>query len=172
MWRDLLYVISVTSYECNWLSDLVTWHDMTRSSQNYSSNFPLSLSCYCLEMNDFTCKTSKKLNCRQVDALKGCLRYKKQHLLITNFNFHKQIWNLLAKLLPLHCIGLHFTFVVSCFVICLHRAGREREGGRRDGGTEADRESHLMSPGETLSTIAASDQTTNNTKRLSSIISW
>ena len=46
------------------------------------------------------CKMSKKCNSRQVDALKGCLRYKKQHLLITNLNFHKQIWEFFCEITP------------------------------------------------------------------------
>ena len=57
------------------------------------------------------------------------------------------------------------------FCYLLTQAEREREGGRRDGDTEAERESHLISPGETLNTISVRDQT-NETKqkRLSSII--
>ena len=111
---------------------------------------------------------SKKLNWRQVDALKGCLRYKKQHLLITNFNFHKQIWEFLGEITPfaLHWFAFYIWRVMFCY-LPTHGRERGREGGRRDGDTEAEREreSHLMSPGETLNTISASDQTTNKTRK-------
>ena len=80
---------------CDNVSDWVTsLHDMTRSEQNYClffSFFHFFLLLVLLSDNDPFAKCLKKLNCRQADALKGCLRYKKQHLLITNLNFHKQI---------------------------------------------------------------------------------
>ena len=109
---------------------------------------------------------SKKTKLQAVDALKGCLRYKKQHLLITNFNFHKQIWEFLGKTTPfaLHWFAFYIWRVMFCYLLT---QGRAREGGREawrgHGGRE--RESHLISPGETLNTISASDQTRNKTTK-------
>ena len=66
------------------------------------------------------------------------------------------------------CIALVCILHLACHVLLSAYTGQS-EGGRERGVTgprrQRERESHLISPGETLDTISASDQTTNKTTK-------